>query len=41
MFTGYVIIMTDFTDAYDSVFVTDFAGFTSATMVRIRDHVIP
>ena len=41
MFTGYVIIMTDFTDAYGFVFVTDFAGFTSATTVRIRDPVIP
>ena len=41
MFTGQVIIMTDFTDAYGGVFVTDFGGLASATTVRIRDHGIP
>ena len=41
MFTGEVIIMADFTDAYGFVFVTDFAGFTSAATVRIRDRAIP
>ena len=41
MVTGQVIIMTDFTDLYGGVFVTDLAGLASAATVRIRDHGIP